>query len=517
MTLSTHLLASWDPEVVGRSGRTLACRAQELRTFSRALARQGADLGGVGAVTAAHLERAAALHQQTSQAAEGLEVVAEGLRLASEALVQAQALLRRAEQVAAGAGLTVLADGAVLVLQCFAEDDLLAAAASAQAQAGEALEAAAEADREAAALLRSIPTLLPGADRPWWQEMLARVGLSVLLADLGSRQLPAAGAGPDQVAAWWASLAPADRLALERRSPAQLGSLSGLPLAVRDRANRAVLARALAVPPPGGSFDAMMNWARNAQLAASVRAALADHEPARLLLLDPNSPGRAAIALGDLATARHVAVLVPGMNASVTSAMGGTVRDAARLRERALSKDAGTVATVAWIGYHAPGMFSVLSDARAQQGAARLGNTLLGLQARASATGRPLHLTLSGHSYGSLVAGYAVRERTGVDDLVVLGSPGVSVGRAEELWVPAERVFVAEAHWDPIADLGRFGADPSSGEFGAREMQTDGRSDPQQERLRGISGHSNYYEQGTESLDNLALVTIGRPEEVSYD
>lgn len=514
MTRSTHLLASWDPRGLAASGWALQVRADEVRALSTALERQGSDLAGRGRVVDVHLAQCEHLGSALRSAARSLDVVGRGLVVAAGSLERAQALLRQAEQVAAGEGLAVLPDGTVPVWDPTAGDRALSASASAQGHATEALACAAETDREAAALLRSVP----GIDGPsWWSDLVGLLGAAALLAALSARGLPAPGTGPDRAAAWWASLTASEQQALVQQHPAEVGALEGVPADVRDRANRALLTSALAVPPPGRAWDEMLAWGQRMRLLLSVRDALARSPETRLLLLDPGLPGLAAVAVGDVGTAQHVAVLVPGLHATVTRRIGATVGDAVRLRERALSKHAGTVATVAWLGYHAPGLRAVTSDHRAQQGAALLRETLLGLDARAASAGRDLHLTVSGHSYGSVVAGYAVRERTGADALVALGSPGVSVGRVQELWVPPAQVFVAEAGTDPVADLSRFGADPSSGGFGGRQLQTDGRSDPQQERLRGIWGHSGYYGAQTESLDNLALVTVGLSDRASYD
>jgi hypothetical protein len=426
--------------------------------------------------------------------------------------------------LAAGRGLVVGLDGQVAVppdpgVAGPERDGLLAAAEAAQAMARQALAAAEEVDADAAAATASVGTvpggsrggLLGGLRGGLLGGLLGRLLAGMLVSAVSRRGLPPAGLPPAEVAAWWDSLAPAERGALEQAWPERVGRLDGLPVDVRDRANRGVLQRAVLDVLDGFSFDDL----KALEVLRAVDRALARPD-ARLLDLEPGVPGRAAIALGDLEGADHVAVLVPGLGADVAPGLGGLVSSAAALRDRASAKRAGSVATVAWIGYDAPGLLSVTSDARAQQGSPPLRAVLRGIDARAAAGGRDPHLTLSGHSYGSLVAGYAVRERTGVDDLVVLGSPGVGVGRADELWVRRGHVFAAEAKWDGVADLSRFGGDPDGEDFGGRVVQTDGRKDPMQERLYGISWHTHYYDRQTESLDNLALVTVGQLDRVSY-
>jgi pimeloyl-ACP methyl ester carboxylesterase len=129
----------------------------------------------------------------------------------------------------------------------------------------------------------------------------------------------------------------------------------------------------------------------------------------------------------------------------------------------------------------------------------------------------PLHLTLIGHSYGSLAVGYAMRRRPAVDDVVLLGSPGAAARHARDLLDDPGHVFVGEARGDAVADLGWFNTDPSSPRFGARQLQTDGGVDPvTQVYLRASHGHSDYLSPATESVRNVAAVVTGRPEAATY-
>lgn len=491
--VTTSTLQCWEPDTLARVARQARSRADELRSLAGVLER-----GALWCGTAARAQEAAVegLTGDLRAAARDLDLLAAVWSAAAAAVAPALALLARAFALAAAHGLVVELDGRVVLPQPV-EDALASAAEAAQALAQQAVAAVREADHEAAVATAAVRWLPDG--------FLGLLAGALLAYGVRMRGLPAPGLAPAEVAAWWGSLTTQEQQTLEQTDPERVGRLDGVPVAVRDRANRVVLARAVHDP----AFDQL-------RVLGAVIAA-ASRPGAVLLDLDLSSSGRAAVAFGDLETADHVAVLVPGLNAHVAGALGGLVSSAQALRERALSKGAGTVATLAWIGYDAPGWVAVASDDRAQRGAPALRSVLRGIDARAAATGRDPHVTVSGHSYGSLVAGYALRERTGADDLVTLGSPGVSVDRADQLWVRAPHVFVAEAGTDPVGDLGRFGADPSSDAFGARQVQTDGRHDPFQERLSGIGWHTHYYDRGTESLDNLALVTVGDLGHVSYE
>lgn len=393
-----------------------------------------------------------------------------------------------------------------------------------RAMADTALRWAAEADRRAGSALREVAVdLADGHGSPRSAGGAAGTGP----AGGASWDVPPPGTDAATVLAWWGVLGTARRTSLLRRAPEALGNLDGLPPQVRDEANRRVLAdRLRELGPVAGCGPGPSGTAQTREALAVLDEQLRRHPGATLLLLDTHGSGRAAVALGDLETADDVAVLVPGMGSLVVSALPGLLRDAQRLRLRAegLSSGERQVATVAWIGYRAPGVLTVSRTGRAQLATGPLRGTLRGLHTRTQASGRDLHLTLLGHSYGSLVAGLAVRRPTGTDDLVLLGSPGVLAEQAAELAIPSGHVFVAEADDDPVADLGRFGADPDDSylqqlrgrTFGAVPLGADGGVSPADgSALRPSVGHSDYYSAGTESLHDAAAVVAGRPWDIS--
>ncbi len=239
------------------------------------------------------------------------------------------------------------------------------------------------------------------------------------------------------------------------------------------------------------------------------------------MAFDPTTPGRAAIAVGDVDSADHVAMLVPGMTARVTPYLGGLAGDAQRLQHfgtQALGSQPAsrTIATVAWIGYVAPELTDVWNSSRARAGAPALAAAVQGIHAARAATGTDVHLTVVAHSYGTHVAGLAARDADAIDDLVLMGSPGIGVDSAGGLAVPTGHVYVAEATGDPVADADWFGADLQAPRFGAVPLQTDGGPHP----LAGSdtlasTGHSEYYLPDSESLWNITAVVIGRPEDTT--
>jgi Alpha/beta hydrolase len=164
------------------------------------------------------------------------------------------------------------------------------------------------------------------------------------------------------------------------------------------------------------------------------------------------------------------------------------------------------------------------------------------------------HVTAIGHSYGSRLVGAATQRGDGIpgaDDIVLLGSPGTGVDRAEQLGVGRDHVFVGAADNDPvthlpskqqavaagamgvnpvfsylagdIADQGDndlwFGRDPASRAFGARRFRVDEGPLP----LIGGEGmtpaHSHYFDpqRDPESAANVAAVVAGRPHLVTTE
>jgi len=98
---------------------------------------------------------------------------------------------------------------------------------------------------------------------------------------------------------------------------------------------------------------------------------------------------------------------------------------------------------------------------------------------------------------------------------VLLGSPGALADHVGELSRPLGHVFVGEATFDVVADMGVFGADPGDPGFGATRIRADpGPEVSWRERLSG-GDHSHYFDSGSESLRNVARVVVGRASEVT--
>lgn len=334
---------------------------------------------------------------------------------------------------------------------------------------------------------------------------------------------------PAGVTRWWAGLAPITRSVLLAAAPGVLGNLEGLPYAVRDVANRAVLAKDLTrtraqLALPGGRGESQFLADRQRALE-QVQAALvrAPGGPARsLVALDPTNGNRAAIAIGDIDSASYVDFLVPGMYFTVADQMVDWTNTAASIQSEQQGwlshfKDRRTSAVVSWIGYRTPNVFSVASFGLAQEGATRLTDAVNGLKSARRATGSTPYVAVLAHSYGATATLLALQAKAfSVNALAMVGAPGSPAQSVKDLAVPAGDVFVGHAVWDGVATSGFFGSDPAAPSYGARPLGTSGGLDPITHLALGPAlGHNGYFAPGSEAMRNLALVGIGRGGDVT--
>ncbi|MFC9338363.1 alpha/beta hydrolase [Streptomyces sp. NPDC057020] len=326
------------------------------------------------------------------------------------------------------------------------------------------------------------------------------------------RPLPGPDTPAGGISAFFARLSHARAAGLAERHPLVVGNLDGAPVALRYRANRITLGRAL---------TAERDRVRDTRLSADGR-----HEAQRrldrfvsllrpgrqILAFDPTGTGRTAEVLGDLARARRVSVIVPGVDTNLLTfqkthgryaAPAGMAESLYRAERRA--SPGARVAVIAWADYTAPAGVGVdaMTGRLAEGGAARLVRLTEALPGDA-------RVALFCHSYGSVLCGVAApRLPARVTDVAVAGSPGMRVERATELRTHA-RVWAMRDADDWIADVPHLevggvghGADPVAPEFGARLLSA-----------RGAVGHSGYFEPGTESLGNFAAIGVGSYREL---
>ncbi|MDX3227961.1 alpha/beta hydrolase [Streptomyces sp. ME19-01-6] len=366
---------------------------------------------------------------------------------------------------------------------------------------------------------------------------------------------------PKDNAAWWKSLSKEEQAEYISLYPASVGKLDGLPVEDRDEANRiwfneqrakyqtelanlppeprprSILAGRSMVPNPEwsrwdskrkhliGSLDGMnriqMRFNSTGKVDAFPDSRLFRHQPrgdglppAYLLDFDAEKNGRAIIANGNPDTADHTAVMVGGTKSRLSGIYTPMVAGTNLWQAASAMPGEPKVSTITWNGYDAPqNLFPEgVSNKYADRAAGDFNDFLSGLHTSHDPSSDD-HLSVQAHSYGTVVVGSAARQGTlEADDVMLSGTPGVQVGRAEDLDVPPGHVWNQKAQDDLVPKLGapthghhegltQF-ITPNDPIFGAHQMSTD------------TKGHGNYWLVGSESLENQARVVVGRYDEV---
>ncbi len=340
------------------------------------------------------------------------------------------------------------------------------------------------------------------------------------------------------VTLWWQGLDSTSRLSLRNATPQLVGNLDGIPFSVRDGANRTVLTSTMKSLKQIIATESGRTVVENAKQQLHMLQSISDslgtldvtgEAPLRTLMtLDVTGQGRAAIVIGDLATADYVSYMVPGMFFTIENQMGDWADAAARLHDEEVSwltllgpgqgtrsDTSPTVATIAWIGYHTPNLTNVGGIQNAYEGRDALAGAIEGLQSLRA--GNEPYITVIAHSYGSTAALMALTEYDfQVDALAMVGSPGSPAKSVKELHVRNSNVYVGEAAWDPIPNSSYFGSDPGAESYGAKRMGVGGGVDAiTRQALASSIGHNEYFSPGTESMRNFALISIGQGQYVS--
>jgi hypothetical protein len=331
-------------------------------------------------------------------------------------------------------------------------------------------------------------------------------------------QPPAATNDPKQTAAWWRALTDDERKKIIDASHRDLGNLNGIPGAARSQANELTVAEDLQSTDKKLRENAEHTRAGLDRARQQVDPVTGRPVTAQLLVYEPmkfGGDGRAAISVGDVDTARNVAVSVPGITNTVGS-MTGNVDAAYNLYDEARKADPrASTAVVAWMGYNAPSGVLGLPAETPFMGDAREGGQYLAADVngiRAARGDDQPHLTVIGHSYGSVTTGYAAATvGMRADDIVLLGSPGSTVPHASDLKVGQDHVWVGSASQDIVSHLGHFDVDPSSATYGGTRFQAENEGFF---HANPIYDHVHYFDRQSESLYNMSQVVTGRYDQV---
>ena len=264
-------------------------------------------------------------------------------------------------------------------------------------------------------------------------------------------------------------------------------------------------------------------------------------DPVSLLTLQNDGARvKAAMGQGDVDHAKNVATFVPGIGTTVEGSMGDYMRQTKNLRRAAMAQgslSASDVATVAWLGYDAPGeadlnqpqnIPGIISPFLAQAGSDRLAGFMNGMQASRDYGAGDAHMTLVGHSYGSSTSGMAATKvKYGViDDLVLFGSPGMGTYDAKNYHVDQNHLWVSGVpKGDSVQGMGEIrggivgslGKNPMDSDSGFSHLSDDATGSPKYNKDApeskpsnfNFDNHSIYLEDGTETLQDIGRVVAG--------
>ncbi|MBW1601610.1 hypothetical protein JJV70_05700 [Streptomyces sp. JJ66] len=356
---------------------------------------------------------------------------------------------------------------------------------------------------------------------------------------------------------WWDGLSAGERAQHLTLHPDLIGNLDGIPAAARDEANRTYLPLLMGKLEGEDTEDARTKLAGLVVIEEKLQKGSVP--PMYLLGIGDEGNGRAIVSYGNPDTSRNVSAYVPGLGTALDEAFAKNDLERARHTALGAQDHDPSSASIVWLGYDAPQMgtdkvinnAAVMTEIHATAGAPTYNAFIEGLGATNEHTDP--HITAIGHSYGSLTVGLAAQRPGGIpgaDDIILLGSPGVSAEHASELGVDSDHVYVGAAENDPVtklpskaeidgaiegftstnpitaylwyelADIGDddiwFGKDPASGAFGANRFAVDDGPRPYIDGEGPMPAHSNYFnpEKDQLSADNVAAIVAGKPEDV---
>lgn len=347
--------------------------------------------------------------------------------------------------------------------------------------------------------------------------------------------------GPVIAAHWLAGLSSGEQRLIGRWRASIVSTLPGAPQAARVEANRHLIeievdqlqsridevANSLSEFPAGtNAHQWRLMLIDELQDKQEILRRLGQRHPIHFA---PGEDGRFVEWIGP-ENADHVVVFVPGTGHSVWTA-DDLSTTGLHVQQTAAGLDEASVAVVVAMGYDAPNnipaaAFSSYADHGGPELAAILDS--MGLS-------NDRHVTLVGHSYGSYVATEAMShlDHLRVDDLVLVGSPGVGVDSVTEIPIDPGHVWVGLTDNDSITltssdrwmtwveridlnpfdwttwDVRRdgtyenlwFGTNPAHPSFGAQRVE-----------MFHADGHSGYFGPGERSrpaLENLGRVFVG--------
>ena len=565
MSLTWGQIQTWSSAGLSTYAGKVGARRDTVVKQADALQARMSSFKGEGATADALRAKMGIAHKELTTLADDLLEIQEAVKVASGDVSQVESAVKVALQQAASTHCTISAAG---IATCHPPGNSMSqytrqsTEASVNRLVGQAVDLANTADTTLNARLKTVGT--PGSTAK---------STSTQTHDLSdAEQKKFKKMTPEERAKYWSQQSEAQKRHLCDKYPDLIGNADGVEGWARDRANRnrlpglkkeaednvSTYTELLKSPWIDGNTRAYyLTELDKAEKAVKAYAAVQEQldkgisledyqhgkkgDPVSLLTLQNDGARvKAAMGQGDVDHAKNVATFVPGIGTTVEGSMGDYMRQTKNLRSAAMAQgnlSARDVATVAWLGYDAPGKADlnqpqnipgIISPFLAQSGSDRLAGFMNGMQASRDYGAGDAHMTLVGHSYGSSTSGMAATKvKYGViDDLVLCGSPGMGTYDAKNYHVDQKHLWVSGVpKGDSVQGMGAIrggivgslGKNPMDSDSGFTHLSDDATGSPKYNKDAPASkpfnfnfdNHSIYLEDGTETLQDIGRVAAG--------
>ena len=561
MSLTWAQVKTWKTSNLDHFAGTVGDRRDTVARQAETLRQRVESFHGEGATADALRRAVGKARWELRNLTDELGELQGALKNAAGGVGQVEEAIKQVEKVAAGYGCVISEEGKVTwrdATSVQVESYRHGAEANIERMVAHALSLAESADRTLNQKLSSLGTA-PGKQptKPGQTRDLSKV-----------EQERFKNMSPEERAEYWSAQSDEQKRHLCDTYPELIGNADGVEAWARDRANRLNLnAKEARAKEDLARYTRELNEANHAIKAkaarekiARVESDLAAYEKIRstlangisleeyqhgkqgdpvslLTLQDDGRRVKAAVAQGDVDHAKHIGTLVPGIGTTVEGGLDTYFRETGNLRHAAAAQGnmpLKDVATVAWLGYDAPGeakfgnLGDITSTKLARAGSDRLAGFLTGMQASREYGAGDAHMTLVGHSYGSTTSGMAATKvKPGViDDLALCGSPGMGTDDAHNYHVDQNHLWVSGVPQGDsvqgmgasgIGPVGHLGKNPMDADSGFTHLSDDATGSSKYNPNAPVSlpinwnfdNHSVYLDEGTETLQDFARVVAG--------
>lgn len=332
---------------------------------------------------------------------------------------------------------------------------------------------------------------------------------------------------------YFATLSPQQQAALAAADPRAIGNLDGVPVEVRFAANRISIQRefneessflkGLAPNDPAykrtkDRVDALRSFLDpriKSFVDPKTNRVTQAEVPRQFLVFDahfgstadskasPFPDGRVAEVVGDLERSKNVAFRVPGITNRLDN-FNGFSNGGYELAQGDKEIEQPDTAVVSWLGYDTPEIGDSVDPAKAVVG----GNALSSFEQGISVNLEPGAIkSIFAHSYGTLVTSKALQSGlTDAANVTFMGSPGLgpNIHSVADFHLPGTKFYAMRAPEDPVSYTQGLGDDPAD----FKDITRLGTG--------GSTGHSQYYNQNTESLANMQRLLFGDTKQLTF-